>query len=293
MGIGGQFRGTISARLVRAYTGVSRFEMTGWAQPRPPGWALDQIHHGRQRQRIGRGKPFTRLSGVAALYEPGHEYHEWRERGGSLDESYIVFEARGTTEVMLRGLIGRAGWGHVRDPDHVIADRLRRIGEWMFHREPGFELRAQGAFLELLGWLATTQPDGLHQRVLRLPVPAAERKDLPGRIENFIRAHLTERLRVTDLARHVGLSASALAHAYPTLAGESPHRTIQRLKLEAAKRLLLQDSLSVKEAAGKLGFSSEFHFSRLFKRLEGIAPQHYRRALLKQTDPPPAKAPER
>src|SRR4051794_34077045 len=39
MGIGGQFRGTISARLVRAYTGVSRFEVTGWAQPRPPGWA--------------------------------------------------------------------------------------------------------------------------------------------------------------------------------------------------------------------------------------------------------------
>jgi AraC-like DNA-binding protein len=181
----------------------------------------------------------------------------------------------------LRKLTGRANWCHVRDPDHVIADRLRRIGEWLFHRQPGFELLAQGAFVELLGRLVTAQPDGPQQKVLRLPVPASERKDLPGRVENFIRARLTDPLRVTDLAQHVGLSASALAHAYPALAGESPHRTIQRLKLEAAKRLLLREGLSVKEAAARLGFSSEFHFSRLFKQLEGIAPQEYRRALLK------------
>jgi len=281
MGIGGQLDSRITARLMLAYTGVTRFDTTGWAHPHPKRWALDYIHHGRQRQRVRRGQPFTRLSGVAALYAPGCEYYEWRDTGGSLDESYIMFAVNGPVEAMLRGLTGRAGWCHVRDPEHVIGDRLRRIGDWLFHRQPGFELLAHGVFIELLGRLAMTQPVSPQQRVLRLPVPAAERRDLPGRVENFIRGHLASALRVTDIARHVGLSASALAHAYPALAGESPHRTIQRLKLEAAKRLLLQDGLSVKEAAGKLGFSSEFHFSRLFKRLEGIAPQQYRRALLK------------
>ena len=44
-------------------------------------------------------------------------------------------------------------------------------------------------------------------------------------------------IRVPDVARHVGLSATALAHAYSPLAGESPLRTIQRLKIDAAKRL--------------------------------------------------------
>ena len=89
-------------------------------------------------------------------------------------------------------------------------------------------------------------------------------------------------MRVADLARHAKMSVSAFAHAYPRRAGESPYRTVQRLKLEAAKRLLLQDGLSVKECAERLGFSSEFHFSRLFKRLEGMSPMRYRQALLEK-----------
>jgi AraC-like DNA-binding protein len=31
-----------------------------------------------------------------------------------------------------------------------------------------------------------------------------------------------------------------------------------------------------------LGFSSEFHLSRLFKRLEGLSPSHYRQALMEK-----------
>jgi AraC-like DNA-binding protein len=54
---------------------------------------------------------------------------------------------------------------------------------------------------------------------------------------------------------------------------------VQRLKLEAAKCFLLQEGLSVKECAVRLGFSSEFHLSRLFKRLEGLSPTRYRHAL--------------
>jgi AraC-like DNA-binding protein len=79
------------------------------------------------------------------------------------------------------------------------------------------------------------------------------------------------------------MSTSAFAHAYPRLAGESPYCTVRRLKLEAAKRFLLQDGLSVKECAERLGFSSEFHFSRLFKRLEGLSPTRYRHVLTEKT----------
>jgi len=78
------------------------------------------------------------------------------------------------------------------------------------------------------------------------------------------------------------MSVSAFAHAYPRRAGESPNRTVRRLKLEAAKRFLLQDGLNVKECAERLGFSSEFHFSRLFKRVEGMSPSDYRRALMEK-----------
>jgi AraC-like DNA-binding protein len=285
MGIGGQLntqQARIEARLLLAYTGVTRFDSTGWSHLRPPSWVLDYIHHGRQRQRVRREKEFVRLSSVAALYAPGADYHEWRESSGSLDESYIVFQATGGVERVLRGLTGRGGWCHFRDPEHVIGDRLRRLGELLFYRQPGYELLAHGSFVELIGLLTVSQPAGPRLRIQRQLLPAGERDDLPGRVERYVRANIAASLRVADLARHVGMSPSAFAHAYPSLAGESPHRTILRLKIEAGKRLILQEGLSVKETSARLGFSSEFHFSRLFKRLEGVAPQHYRQALKKQ-----------
>lgn len=76
-----------------------------------------------------------------------------------------------------------------------------------------------------------------------------------------------------------GLGLSTFAHTYRKLSGESPYRSIIRLKLEAAKRLLLQERLSVKETAARLGYSSEFQLSRCFKRMEGRSPSAHVRAM--------------
>ncbi|MFZ4599329.1 MAG: helix-turn-helix transcriptional regulator [Terrimicrobiaceae bacterium] len=71
------------------------------------------------------------------------------------------------------------------------------------------------------------------------------------------------------------MSLPTFARSYPRIAGETPSRTIRRMKLQVAKSLLLAEGTSVKECAERLGFSSEFHFSRLFKKLEGIPPSKY------------------
>ena len=62
-------------------------------------------------------------------------------------------------------------------------------------------------------------------------------------------------------------------------AGEPPYRTVLRLKVQAAKQLLLSVGLSVKATAAQLGFPSEFQFSRTFKLVEGVAPKRYVQAL--------------
>lgn len=283
MGIGGRIGSreqSLQARLVRAYTGVTRFHATGWRHLRWKFWVLDYLNHGQQPQRVGGGRKFTRLSGVAALYRPDARYHEWQQAGASLDESYLLFRLTGEMETAFRALTSRAGFCHFRDPDLLLGDRLRRIGELLFHRRPGFQWLAQGAFLELLGLLMTAQSVATRLRVV---TSARDGNDLPARVERYIRDHIAGPVRVADLARHMNLSVSVFAHAYPALAGESPYRTVARLKIEAAKRLMLQDGLSVKETAHRLGYSSEFQLSRAFKRLEGVAPTQYLRALTEKT----------
>lgn len=287
MGVGGTLSARplrIEAGLITAYTGVTRFESTGWTHPHPKAWALDTINHGRQRQRIGNRAEFLRLSGIAALYAPWCDFHEWHEAGGSLDESFIVFTTRGEAVRTLRGLVGRQGWCHIQDPQGILGDLLRRIGEVLFSRTANFQLLAHGLFCELLANVMSSERLSPQLRRTWREGGAVKSGDLRARTEQFIRTRIALPLRVADLARHLNMSPSTFAHVYPSRAGEAPHQTVLRLKMEAAKRLLVEARLSVKETAGRLGFSSEFQFSHAFKRMEGLAPRHYLAAITRRSE---------
>jgi AraC-like DNA-binding protein len=263
-----------------AYTGATRFPATGWFHCQNTHWVLDYINHGQQRQRIGSRREFVRFNGIAALYTPGCAYHEWQENGGSLDESYIIFSVRGATERSLRELLTYEKYCHLQDPDFVLGDLLRRVAEVLFSRAGNFELLAHALFCQIVAVVlgSTTSGAGV-RRVTRDYGIGAKGGDFRMAVEQFIRERITQPLRVADLARHFNLSPSTFAHVYPDRMGESPHHTVVRLKMEAAKRLLVEERRTVKETAFHLGFSSEFHFSHAFKHLEGLAPNHYRLAL--------------
>jgi AraC-like DNA-binding protein len=280
---------TVEAKLLLAYSGSTRFTVTRWKHCRHRWWVLDYLKQGQQLQRVGGGKSFTRVSGVAALYPPGRDYSERQVAGCTIGESYVMFDARGEAEAWLRELVGKKGWCHFRDPDALIGACLRRAAELVFYRRPGFHLLAHGTLMELLGLLVTAAPVAHNLRDVRAATSAASRPELISATEQFINDHIAEPVRVADLARHSSMSPSGFAHVYPRLAGEPPYRTVRRLKLEAAKRFLLQGRLSVKECAQRLGFSSEFHFSRLFKRLEGMSPTRYRHALSEKALGDPAR----
>lgn len=267
----------LQAWLHSSNSGITPFPVTRWWVSRWDFWALD-ITQSDQPHRIG-GVSFTRKAGTGALYRPKLRFEEWQEQGRGAYESWVLFTATGQMRDTLLALTERAGYCHFQDPEQIMADHLKRISEILFHRRSGFQWLAQAAFLSLLAFVVTSHPVAPLLRIVRTSAPRNRKRDMPAEVENHIRAHIAEPLRVEDLARHVRLGPSAFAHAYRRLAGESPHRTILRLKMEAAKRLLVQDGFSVKETADRLGFSSEFQFSRCFKRLEGLAPTGHVRAM--------------
>jgi transcriptional regulator GlxA family with amidase domain len=56
----------------------------------------------------------------------------------------------------------------------------------------------------------------------------------------------------------------------------TPGRAVERRRLEAARRLLLETRLPVKRIAQRCGFGSEETMRRSFVRLLAVAPQDYR-----------------
>jgi AraC-like DNA-binding protein len=58
--------------------------------------------------------------------------------------------------------------------------------------------------------------------------------------------------------------------------GVSPMQALSLLRLERAASMLERSSQTLARIAEQLGYSSQFHFSRRFKQLYGVAPSRYR-----------------
>jgi AraC family transcriptional activator of pobA len=74
----------------------------------------------------------------------------------------------------------------------------------------------------------------------------------------------------------VGLSPNYLSDLLRQATGLNTRQCVHALVLEKAKDLLLAGDQSVAEVAYALGFEYPQHFSKLFKRLTGVAPSAYR-----------------
>ena len=85
------------------------------------------------------------------------------------------------------------------------------------------------------------------------------------------------RFTVNHLAATVNLSASRLRHLFKTETGMALKKCMVESRLQIAKRLLENTSLSVKEVAAKLGYFYESQFVRDFKRMYQVSPAQYRR----------------
>jgi len=98
------------------------------------------------------------------------------------------------------------------------------------------------------------------------------------RVTEYIDANLANRgLCLDDLADCAGLSTGFFHRAFRQATGETPWARVQRLRLERAMQLLGSHELSVLEIAGRVGFLSPSHLSRLFRRHFGLTPSQYRR----------------
>ncbi len=94
---------------------------------------------------------------------------------------------------------------------------------------------------------------------------------------NFIRSHAFDRISVSDVVKHVAISQSVLERKFRTFLGRTPKAELLRAQMARAKQLLAESELSLKEIAGRCGFSSEKYFSDAFLRQCGVRPAAYRR----------------
>src|SRR5258708_34654909 len=80
------------------------------------------------------------------------------------------------------------------------------------------------------------------------------------------------------LAAERGYSRSHFLRTFRAVMGCSPHRWLTRLRVEQAKTILREQSISLIDIALDCGFSSHAHFSNTFRQIVGVTPSDDRRS---------------
>ena len=118
------------------------------------------------------------------------------------------------------------------------------------------------------------RPGGQAQFSTALSLQAAE--DKFGALHDWINNHLGGELSLSVLAEQAGMSERSFSRHYAEATGQTPARAIERLRVEAAQRLLSESRTPVKRIAQRCGFGSEETMRRSFLRRLAVTPQDYR-----------------
>ena len=96
-------------------------------------------------------------------------------------------------------------------------------------------------------------------------------------VSNYVQHHLSEPIDVAALARSMFLSRTYLAAKFKKESGTTLTDFILKEKVEEAKRLLRYTDKQATAIASYLGFSSQSHFSNVFRKYADCSPLEYRK----------------
>ena len=94
-----------------------------------------------------------------------------------------------------------------------------------------------------------------------------------------IRNHYTEDIQLTTLASKDSVSIARLSTDIKKKLGMNFSDYVTQLRIQRAKELLSDESMSVSEIAEIVGYNDYFYFIKVFKKVQGISPSKYRKTL--------------
>ena len=156
----------------------------------------------------------------------------------------------------------------------AIPAMLRLLATELAHQQPGavtvIDHLVDALFVHILrAW--TARPDNTHRHWL----PALRDPAIAQAIST-IHANPAHPWTVASLARATGLSRATFARRFTDLVGEAPLTYLTRWRMDLAAHQLRTGDQPVTAIARSVGYTSEYAFSRAFRRARGQPPTRYR-----------------
>ncbi|RJX40348.1 helix-turn-helix domain-containing protein [Paenibacillus pinisoli] len=146
-----------------------------------------------------------------------------------------------------------------------IVEAMRR--EWEI-AGPFERFQVKSMFYELAGMILQQ----LHRKGNARAEP-----DLATRALRYMEKHYADPISLDSLAASFNYSAAHLSDVFKKATGYSPIDYLLRIRMEKAASLLADTEASIREIASYVGYGDPYYFGRIFKKMYGVSPLHYRK----------------
>ncbi|WP_059102633.1 AraC family transcriptional regulator [Shouchella shacheensis] len=153
---------------------------------------------------------------------------------------------------------------------------LQSIHECQKRNDAQASFRFQLLFMDLLSFLAPYCIKPLRER----RVPTSEKEKNVQNVVSFIENHYMEDVRLENLQESLHLSKYHLSKIFKEVTGVTISKYLYQRRINQAKVEFMLGDVSVTDVSYKIGFKYPSHFTKVFKQLTGMTPEHYRKEVL-------------
>ncbi len=135
----------------------------------------------------------------------------------------------------------------------------------------------KGPALELAKSLVTPmiRSSGQSQFSAELALQTQDAEGEFAALHEWLRNNLARPIKVTDMADRCAMSARSFSRRYAASIGLPPAKSLEHMRVDAARRLIEQTSCSLKTIANQCGFGDQEKMRRAFRRQLQTSPSAY------------------
>jgi AraC-like DNA-binding protein/quercetin dioxygenase-like cupin family protein len=244
----------------------------GWRwQPRLSDYDLWFVVRGQGSMRLG-DQHYAIQPGTLFVLRPGDVGHAEQDPNNRLTVAYMHLDMRATADAA--SALKNGAWLPSRcilfqDTAQIDA-LLTRAVRLMETRQRLAAVEAR--FVAQQALVAIYQQDARNHGVMGAQIDRRIEQ-----VTNFIRSHPEARMSLEAAAARSGLAPTYFSRLFSQEVGMSLRAFMLQVRMERARLLLEETTMSVGEIAAALGYSDIFLLSRQFKQHYGYAPSQVRR----------------
>jgi AraC family transcriptional regulator len=211
-----------------------------------------------------------------SLVPAGHQFFGWIKPRISVRVTYFYIDSRGPLLDPDLGFAETEFKPRLFFFDKDLWETAAKLKALSENSNPGERQYAEALSIVLAHELLRLNNDVVRkQEYVRGGLAGWQQK----KVAQYIEEHLLEDIPLAQLAEVARLSPYHFVRAFKQSFGLPPHRYLSKLRMNEAKALLADPTLSVTQIGVNLGFSETSSFTTAFRKHTGLTPTAYRRSL--------------